>query len=234
MFTKAEKLFTSILFVVCAVVGLAGFTLSHRSEQPQRIWFAAGGGDVIFDHAYHAALSECSACHHNLSDDSDASASEMNCRRCHYHGEGREVVCDDPHPRCVGANCVACHDGLGDAMSQCGACHLRAGFAFEASGRLLAPPPPQIDLETDFGTVAFDHQLHAGDALGLGCAECHHPVTDAPEMEGLAREKNCRVCHYDLAEQIPACESDGIHARCVGANCTMCHGTEECDLCHQE
>ncbi|MBD3237945.1 MAG: hypothetical protein GF330_14700 [Candidatus Eisenbacteria bacterium] len=234
MFTKAERLFTSILFVVCAVVGLVGFALSQRSDAPDRIWFDAAGGDVIFDHTYHAALAECSACHHNMEDASEAESAEMSCRRCHYHGEAREVPCEDPHPRCVGANCTDCHDGLGAAMSQCDACHLRAGLAFEASGRELSPPPPQIELETDFGTVPFDHQLHAGEALGLGCADCHHAVPETAAWEDMAHEKNCRACHYDSADQIPACESDGIHERCIGANCTMCHGVDECDLCHQE
>jgi hypothetical protein len=234
MFTSVEKVFTSVLFVVCAAVGIAGLAFSGGSDPPGKIWLATAGGDVILDHAYHASLAECSDCHHNLDDPDEAVAAQMSCRACHYYGEARDVDCGDPtHARCVGANCVACHQDLGAAMSACNACHLRGGYAFEASRRVATPLPESVEFETDFGTVAFDHALHAGVDLGLGCGDCHHEIA-AEEMQSLAREKSCRACHYERADEIPLCELDDMHARCVGANCTNCHGADDCSICHLE
>jgi len=235
MFSRTEKTFAGILFVVCAAVGITGFALSDRSGLPQRVWFDAAGGDVIFDHAYHASLAECSDCHHNIEDESEAAGTEMNCRKCHYYGDAREIESSDPtHGRFIGANCVACHQDLDESMSGCDACHIRQGFAFESSGRVNAPVPETVAFETDFGEVTFNHELHSGEAIGLPCSECHHAFMGGEGMEAMEREKSCRACHYNLAEQISPCESDDFHSQCIGSSCTLCHGTDDCGLCHEE
>ena len=59
MITKAEKFLAIALLIVSAIVGIVGYSFSRASSPPNKIWFDAGGGDVIFDHAYHATLAEC-------------------------------------------------------------------------------------------------------------------------------------------------------------------------------
>ena len=52
-------------------------------------------------------------------------------------------------------------------------------------------------------------------------------------MENMAREKNCRACHYQLADSIPEAEDD-IHTRYIGVNCAECHDVDDCSTCHEE
>ena len=110
MFNKAEKILAVAILIVGVIVSIVGYSFTGPSDSPKRIWFEAAGGDVIFDHAYHASFSGCVDCHHNYEDEGTAAENEMNCRSCHYFGEARESESEDPtHKRFIGANCIDCH-----------------------------------------------------------------------------------------------------------------------------
>jgi len=125
MFSTTEKIFAGVLLIVCAIVGLAGFSFPRESSPPSKVWFNASGGDVIFDHAYHVTLAECYDCHHNFDKEVISSEAENNCRACHYYGEARELKSEDPtHPHFIGANCIECHKSVSMEIV-CDACHVR-------------------------------------------------------------------------------------------------------------
>ena len=231
MFNKVEKVFAISLLILCAIVGIAGYSSSRTSLPPKKVWFDTAGGDVIFDHAYHGALAECSDCHHDYEE--GASDTEMNCRACHYYGEARELKSEDQtHTRFIGANCIECHKSASVDVA-CETCHIRAGFAFEESGRIMPPLPDSVKFETDGGDVNFDHKLHISKDADTTCNDCHHEFKDGKGMEGLKREKNCRTCHYKLADYIPEHDNEN-HGRYIGVNCAGCHEADDCDMCHQD
>jgi hypothetical protein len=115
----------------------------------------------------------------------------------------------------------------------CNTCHIRKGYAFEESGRVMTPLPEKVQFDTDNGLVTFDHELHTSEDVGEPCLTCHHEFKEVKGLEGLKQEKNCRICHYKHADLIPSGE-DEYHQRYIGANCTNCHDSEDCSLCHQE
>lgn len=234
MFNRSEKVFAGVLLIVCAIVGIVGYSFSRPSTPPRKVWFDAAGGDVIFAHAYHASLANCNDCHHDY-DENAPEETEMNCRGCHYFGEEQELESPDPtHPRVIGANCTECHQDLGDAMSTCDTCHIRQGLAFEASGRVMPALPGLIKFDIEEAEVKdFDHKRHISEAVGEPCITCHHEFEGGKAMEGMEREKSCRACHYKLADNIPEWEEDD-HVHYIGANCVKCHDTEDCSLCHKE
>lgn len=231
MFNKAEKIFALGILIAGAVVSIVGYSFTGSSDPPKKIWFDSAGGDLIFDHAYHVSFSDCADCHHNYEEENEGSVPEMNCRSCHYFGEARESESEDPtHKRFIGANCVDCHKEMAMKVS-CDACHIQQGFAFEASGRMMPLLPESVKFETDGGLVTFDHKLHISEDVGEPCSTCHHELKDKKGMEGLEREKSCRACHYELTDKIPEFKDEN-HTRYIGANCTECHGAEDCGTCH--
>jgi hypothetical protein len=232
MFNKAEKIFAVAILIVGVVVSIVGYSFTGPSDPPKKIWFDTAGGDVIFDHAYHASFSDCSNCHHNYEEDT-AAENEMNCRSCHYFGEARESESEDPtHKRFIGANCVDCHKEMAMKVT-CNTCHIQQGLAFEASGRMMPPLPESVKFETDGGLVTFNHKDHISEDVGEPCITCHHELEDTKGMEGLEREKSCRACHYERADKIPEFKDEN-HTRYIGAYCTECHGAEDCGMCHGE
>jgi hypothetical protein len=231
MFNRAEKIFAGAILIVGVVVGIVGYSFTGPSHPPKKIWFDTAGGDVIFDHAYHATLSDCSDCHHNYEEGGTEADNEMNCRSCHYFGEALESQSEDPtHKRFIGANCVDCHKEMAMKVT-CDACHIQQGFAFEASGRVMPPLPESVKFETDGGLVTFNHKVHISEDVGEPCSTCHHGFKENKGTEGLKREKSCRACHYELADKIPEFKDEN-HTRYIGANCTECHGAEDCGMCH--
>ena len=224
MFSKTQKYFAVALLAISIAIGIVGYTFPGKSGPPEKVWFGSSGGDVIFDHLYHVDLAECNDCHHNAD-------GEMNCRSCHYYGSAAEVETEDPHPRGIGANCLKCHQTLGESMSKCDACHIRMGFAFEEAARTNKPLPKLIKMETDNGRVDFDHELHKKEA---GCADCHHEFKGGKEMMGMEREKNCRACHYKMDDKIKPFKGDENHERYIGGNCMNCHDSEDCGYCHKD
>ena len=231
MFNKAEKIFALAILILGVVVSIVGYSFTGPSDPPKKIWFDTAGGDVILDHAYHASFSDCSDCHHNYEEEDEGSAPEMNCRSCHYFGEARESESEDQtHKRFIGANCVGCHKEMSMKVT-CEACHIQQGLAFEASGRLMPLLPESVEFETDGGLVAFDHKQHISEDVGEPCLTCHHEIEDKKGMEGLEKEKSCRACHYELEDKIPELDDEN-HTRYIGANCTECHGAEDCGACH--
>ena len=233
MFNKGEKIFAVTLLAVCVIVGIVGYSFSGDSTAPDKIWFDSAGGDVIFDHGYHTALADCGDCHHDFDEKSPAGDTEMDCRSCHYFGEARDLTSDDPtHKRFIGANCIECHKSK-EVEVKCESCHIRKGFAFKESGRTMPPLPGTVQFDTDGGLVTFNHKLHLSEDVGEPCLACHHEFKGGETMKDLSREKNCRTCHYELAEKIPESEDDN-HARYIGINCAKCHDAEECSQCHKD
>lgn len=219
--------------VACAILGIIGYSSPSSSDPPSKIWFDTDGGDVIFDHGYHVSFARCDECHHGYDEEDKATDFEMNCRACHYYGEASKTPSDDEtHVHYIGANCARCHEKMGMKVS-CDTCHIRKGYAFEASGSVMPPLPKSVTFDTDNGKVVFDHQFHISDDIGEPCSSCHHAYLEKKGMEGMKREKRCRTCHYDLDDLIP--EYDGeYHTRYIGISCAECHDTEDCGTCHEE
>lgn len=234
MFNKAEKLTAGVIFIACAIVGIVGYS-SSQSQTPsplKKIWFDTKGGDVIFDHAYHVTLAECYDCHHNY-DKEATDDNESNCRACHYYGEARELLSEDAtHPRFIGANCFECHKTMGMEVT-CDTCHIRQGYAFIDSGRIMPALPETVKFDTDAGVVNFDHKVHISKDVGESCIACHHECKGGKDMKGMACEKRCRTCHYKSADKIPECENEN-HTRYIGANCGHCHDADDCSMCHED
>ncbi|MFH1242396.1 MAG: cytochrome c3 family protein [Pseudomonadota bacterium] len=233
MFNRNEKIFTIALLAVCVALAALGFSSSATLSPPKKVWFDSAGGDVIFDHAYHAAFVNCKDCHHDFDEASATGATEMNCRACHYYGEARDVTSDDPtHKRFIGANCIECHKSK-KINVQCDSCHIRQGFAYRKSGRTMPPLPDTVKFNTDGGLVTFNHKVHMGEDVGEPCLACHHEFKGGEAMKGMSMEKNCRACHYKLADKIPEGKDDN-HVRYIGMNCARCHDGKDCSLCHKD
>jgi len=123
---------TSVSFVILLIlfaIALYGYVLRPPSKpaNPPDVLFTSSNGPVLFPHAHHidenGAAIECTDCHHKSSGD-EKDTVEMKCRACHYSDPDiAEVVCpDDPvHPRCIGKQCMSCHDG-----EECVFCHRKA------------------------------------------------------------------------------------------------------------
>jgi hypothetical protein len=233
MFNKAEKIFAVAILILGVVVSIVGYSYTAPSDPPKRIWFDTTAGNVIFDHVYHSAFSECSDCHHDYDKESSPLDFEMDCRVCHYFGEKPEEESEDSnHPRFVGAQCFSCHTQMAMEVT-CEACHIQQGFAFEASGRVMPTLPIEVVYENDEGKVTFNHKDHMSEDVDEPCLTCHHKIEEDAGLQGLEGEKNCRVCHYELARKIPKLEDEN-HPRYIGANCTECHDVEDCSVCHEE
>lgn len=124
-----QRPFAAILVIALLIlIAFAGYALDVPPTDPVRVLFTGDCPSVVFEHRRHLheeghAL-ECDECHHDY--DADAPPAEMSCRRCHYQDEELVDLCEDqaPHTRCVGANCVACHE---DEMESpgCVFCHAR-------------------------------------------------------------------------------------------------------------
>lgn len=95
-----------------------------RPQAPKTVKFETDGGPVIFDHFTHASADgyelECESCHHGYTEENKKSL-PMNCRRCHYNKK-YEPICEnaDTHARCIGKNCLNCHE---DGADDCTICH---------------------------------------------------------------------------------------------------------------
>jgi hypothetical protein len=231
MFNQAEKFLALAILIAGVIVSIVGYSFTGASDPPKRIWFDTAGGDVIFDHTYHISFSDCSDCHHDYEEGERGAGSEMNCRSCHYFGEAAGSESEDPtHKRFIGANCIDCHKEMKMKVT-CNTCHIRQGFAFEASGRIMAHVPETVKIENDAGLVTFDHKLHSGEDVDEPCVACHHEIKDKEDWQGLEREKNCRACHYELEDKIPALDDEN-HTRYIGASCAECHDADDCGMCH--
>jgi hypothetical protein len=230
MFEHYEKVIAVVLVVLCALVGIIGYSFSKPTVQPKKVWLEAPAGDVIFDHHYHTEFADCETCHHDYTED-QASDAEMGCRSCHYYGEASESESDDStHKHFIGAQCVDCHKSYEMSVA-CDTCHSPSGTAARRSGLQMPSLPEEVTFRADAGTVLFDHRLHISEDVGEPCLTCHHPI-EGKEWAGKGDHgKNCRACHYDLAAKIPENE-DEYHKRYIGANCTECHDADDCDMCH--
>jgi len=98
------------------------------------------------------------------------------------------------------------------------------GFVFESKSK-----PIRVSFDTKGGGVIFNHQLHV-ELKDSKCQECHHNTK--PDQDEPA-EMNCRNCHYSR-DLLKTCETESIHKRCIGKNCTDCHteGSVNCEFCH--
>jgi hypothetical protein len=96
----------------------------QRVKSPKTVTFDTDGGRVVFDHFTHASADgydlSCDTCHHGYKPDKKSSF-PMNCRRCHYNKK-YSSICEeaDAHTRCIGKNCVDCHE---DGAENCEICH---------------------------------------------------------------------------------------------------------------
>ena len=123
---QRELFVAGIVAGICVIAALTGYFFAPPSldKNAPRILFATTGGPVVFPHRLHYLESGgglgCTDCHHNEDADT-ATMTGMNCRACHYgNPEVVETVCADggEHPRCIGRNCLVCHDG-----EDCTFCH---------------------------------------------------------------------------------------------------------------
>lgn len=239
MLTRTDHALAIALAVACAAAVVYAYW-PRPAEPPSKVWFDAEGGDLIFDHAFHASMIGCDDCHHNRAAAvAGGRRAEMSCRACHYYDPEVSVEAADPHQRAIGAGCVDCHRHLGDSLSGCDACHLHLGYAFIASARVKQPFPeyvvfPATDpLAVDSpGAVVFDHAYHKD--IGQ-CLRCHHDY-DSEATGVRPGEKRCRRCHHDAA--VVTGEGEAPHALFIGDNCLYaCHGElgpamSECPTCH--
>ncbi len=111
-----------IIIIICAVLGIIGYSIGG-SEEPLRVLFKTSGGPVVFDHNEHKEYDiECDKCHHELDVDEEI----WNCRACHSKGiEDYQGICDERpiHKQCIGANCIDCHKENDIDTDDCKACH---------------------------------------------------------------------------------------------------------------
>lgn len=123
MYERIEKKLPIIIIIICAVLGIYGYTL-ESSGNPIRVLFKTKGGPVVFDHRMHLEDYgfECASCHHELYTDEKI----WNCRKCHSKEvEEYQGICDDRaiHKQCIGANCIDCHKESGLDTDDCKSCH---------------------------------------------------------------------------------------------------------------
>lgn len=125
LFDKHEnriKLFFLLLSFFSLGIAVYGywFVPLKKSLNPKSVIFHTKGGKVLFSHHYHydnsGAGIECTDCHHNC--DSSFKNCEMKCRSCHYKKEYVGKCKDKNHPRCIGKQCINCHEG-----ESCSFCH---------------------------------------------------------------------------------------------------------------
>jgi hypothetical protein len=95
-----------------------------RPKPPKTLEFTTDGGPVAFDHFTHSSKEgydlECATCHHGYNAE-NAKTYPMNCRRCHYNKKYEPICKDaDTHARCIGKNCLSCHE---DGSEDCSICH---------------------------------------------------------------------------------------------------------------
>jgi NAD-dependent dihydropyrimidine dehydrogenase PreA subunit len=141
------SIFVLIWFLLCALWVMAD---SNSQQPPDSITIGLLKelyGPVIFDHAMHIEMSECSSCHHHTLGDGP---SKVSCQRCHAKAEAMDqIICSSCHmsswatvekvgaeapkqyryhidiPRLKGAMhllCVGCHRSEG-GPSGCRDCH---------------------------------------------------------------------------------------------------------------
>jgi len=152
-------------------------------------------GSVTFDHPTHAD-EECTRCHAANEEHEQFRVTELgDCRSCHH-----------TPPR--SSDCLACHDGGGDAPS--------------TTRQMIRTLDIQLGgLDRPQRLLPFQHATHDG----VTCTTCH--------VEGLrlgASETDCTVCHEDHHQPTASCSSchaepaDDAHDRmahlgCGGAGC---------------
>jgi hypothetical protein len=242
MFNRADRTLAAVLVAAC-ILAVFVYVFARDEGPPPKVWFDAQGGDLIFDHAFHASMVDCKDCHHNLPDDpARRDEAEMDCRSCHYYDPDvvESVQTADPHPRAIGASCTDCHDHLGEELAACDACHLHLGYAFIASARYKDPFPDYVVFPEDDpvatetpGAVVFNHDYHK--EIGQ-CLRCHHEYD--PEATGVRPgEKSCRRCHHD--DDVVDAEGEMVHEFIIGDSCLSCHmelgpAMSDCDACHLE
>lgn len=114
----------------CHVTGSVNCEFCHNAEsfpeivEPKLVKFETDGGLVVFDHFKHASPDEydlgCDECHHGYKPEKKKTF-VMSCRRCHYNTK-YEKICEnaDTHVRCIGKNCLNCHE---EGKENCEMCH---------------------------------------------------------------------------------------------------------------
>ncbi len=120
MSEEMKKKAPVVIIVICAVLGIIGYSMKS-SGNPIRVLFKTSGGPVVFDHREHIEYEiECKDCHHEIDEKED------NCRACHNKGnEDYKDLCEDRpiHKLCIGANCIDCHKENDLDTDDCKACH---------------------------------------------------------------------------------------------------------------
>jgi len=194
MFNKTEKIFAVAILIIGLAVSIVGYSFTGASGPPKKIWFDTAGGDVIFDHAYHASFSDCSDCHHNYEEDT-AADNEMNCRSCHYFGEARESESEDPtHKRFIGANCIVKFETDGglvtfnhkdhiseDVGEPCITCHHELKEKIGMEGLEREKSCRACHYERADKIPEFKDENHTR-YIGAHCTECHGT-------------EDCGLCH---------------------------------------
>ena len=138
---------------------------------------------------------------------------QLTCKTCHAAAYASTKSSDSLIPK--GDVCDTCHDtdhsnasavkAGGDAMGQCGFCHL--GYQ-PADGNRVA------ELQLPRANLLFDHKTHVD--RNIGCAQCHGAVEqlELATRDQLPRMRGCFSCH-----QMPDAASRG-------------QAKSACDTCH--
>ncbi len=244
---KRKRLLYIVILLILIVLAILGYSLEEK-KIPGRIAISTAGGGVIFNHQQHMELKtknntmNCGTCHHNYKEGPNAQPSskdnleDMKCRVCHYRKGKPEVGnCAGAaiHKRCIGKQCLGCHAAEPEKFTvACQFCHNAEHFS-------LAKTPQQVTFVTDAGLVVFDHFLHISeDGCAIECETCHHGYDAVKKKQSVNMQSfpmSCRRCHYNTFYG-DICDSDEMHARCIGKQCIECHddGGDNCQICHKE
>lgn len=182
---------------------------------------AEGGGDVVFRHTTHVALTQnnCVTCHIQLfkllHPERHTSHEEMTtgkaCGACHDGKKAFGITDTD--------NCQNCHS---ETSGRSAAAATPAGAAGTAPAARTGPKDiPLARSEGSPGTVTFRHSSHGG--ATAKCARCHpalfpmkaseKPLDYAAMLEG----RSCGACHNGK-------EAFGVDDT---ERCERCHPAEE-------
>lgn len=201
MKNKKSPLLILLFAAVMYIVAVAGYLIERPDSDPDHLFFANTGGDVVMKHKDHANDLHCADCHHDLLSSDNRTA----CFECHEDDvdpedfEHAELLDIEDH------RCTTCHNRLhDDDPVSCRTCHLQevkgtsstAGCA-ECHDEDITPDFLTHDemLEVEDHSCYDCHSVMAlSDAFHQQCTDCHLKSGQARFVndKGVAR---CVICH---------------------------------------
>ncbi len=197
---------------------------------PARNGANAGDGSVVFSHAAHKDLAECSTCH---------PATES--------GSAKDNLLPKPE------SCVSCHeeDAVRGYWSLSPTDPLNADYLPVKDRRLIFPHDGHMEVgmscESCHGAVLTDASSGIPDMET--CYNCHNdgnkiaPIVRpaAADLKSMNAGNRCESCHVTLAGLIPADHRTANYLRLHGRkaatggadrDCAVCHSAGFCQECH--